>query len=102
MRVKLLSLFWFISAVAIAQTIEYDGSGNDYIEYQHGNLPIIISAPHGGTITSSFLPNRSCGTNEPDDNTAILVQEIQDEIFAQTGGYAHVIINRLHRKLFTP
>ena len=81
---------------------EFDGSGNDYIEYIHGNLPIIISAPHGGTITSGSLPNRSCGTNEPDDNTAILIRAIQDEIFAQTGGYAHVIINNLNRRKLDP
>ena len=80
----------------------FDGSGNDFIEYIPGNLPIIISAPHGGTINSSLLPTRSCGTNEPDDNTEILVRAIQDEIFAQTGGYAHVIINRLHRRKLDP
>ena len=81
---------------------EFDGSGHNYIEYIHGNLPIIISAPHGGTITSGTLPNRSCGTQEPDDNTAILVRAIQDEIFAQTGGYAHVIINNLNRIKLDP
>ena len=81
---------------------EFDGSGNNYIEYIHGNLPIIISAPHGGTITSGSLPNRSCGTNEPDDNTAILIRAIQDEIFQQTGGYAHVIINNLNRIKLDP
>ncbi|WP_239004387.1 T9SS type A sorting domain-containing protein [Lacinutrix sp. WUR7] len=81
---------------------EFDGSGNNYIEYIHGNLPIIISAPHGGTITSGSLPNRTCGTDEPDDNTGILIRAIQDEIFAQTGGYAHVIINNLNRIKLDP
>ncbi len=102
MKTKLLVLLWLFSIIAIAQTTEFDGSGNDYIEYIHGNLPIIISAPHGGALTSSILPNRSCGTNEPDDNTAILVRAIQDEIFAQTGGYAHVIINNLSRSELDP
>ncbi|WP_299116656.1 T9SS type A sorting domain-containing protein [uncultured Winogradskyella sp.] len=102
MKAKLLSLLYIITSFTSAQTIEFDNSGNDYIEYQNGNLPIIISAPHGGTMNSSILPNRSCGTNEPDDNTAILVQAIQDEIFALTGGYAHVIINRLHRRELDP
>ncbi|WP_452232054.1 T9SS type A sorting domain-containing protein [Lacinutrix sp. MEBiC02595] len=81
---------------------EFDGSGNGYIEYIPGNLPIIISAPHGGTITSGSLPNRTCGTTEPDDNTAILIRAIQDEIFAQTGGYAHVVINNLNRIKLDP
>ncbi|WP_452227045.1 T9SS type A sorting domain-containing protein [Lacinutrix cladophorae] len=99
------SIFFYPSSNVYAQNpgqSEFDGSGNNYIEYIHGNLPIIISAPHGGTITSGPLPNRSCGINEPDDNTAILIRAIQDEIFAQTGGYAHVIINNLNRRKLDP
>ncbi len=80
----------------------FDGSGNNYIEYIKGNLPIIISAPHGGTITSGALPNRSCGVSEPDDNTTTLIRAIQDEIYSQTGGYAHVIINNLNRIKLDP
>lgn len=94
---------------------EFDTSGNEYIEYIHGNLPIIISAPHGGVKQSgstiggvnypdndSSLSDRSCGTNERDDNTDILLREIQDEIFALTGCYAHVIISNLHRSKLDP
>lgn len=93
----------------------YDTSGNNYIEYIPGNLPIIISAPHGGVLLSgqtigeifysdndADLPDRTCGINERDDNTEILVREIQKEIFTQTGCYAHVIINRLHRSKLDP
>lgn len=93
----------------------FDTSGNEYIEYIPGNLPIVISAPHGGVKQSgqtiggvfypdndSSLPDRSCGTNERDDNTEILVRRIQDEIFAQTGCYAHVIISNLHRSKLDP
>ncbi len=93
----------------------YDTSGKNYIEYIPGNLPIIISAPHGGVLLSGItiggvfypdndtsLPDRSCGVNERDDNTEILVREIQNEIFEITGCYAHVIINRLHRSKLDP
>ena len=101
----------------------FDSSGKEYIEYIPGNLPIIISAPHGGlkltgttvngvnyadnSVTNPpssayYLPNRSCGVNERDDNTDILIRRIQDEIFAQTGGYAHIIINNLNRKKLDP
>ena len=91
------------------------GDTRNYIEYIPGNLPIIISAPHGGiqqsgeTIGGTFypdndssLPDRSCGTNERDDNTDILIREIQKEIFELTGCYAHVIINNLHRSKLDP
>ena len=94
---------------------QYDGDIREYIEYIPGNLPIIISAPHGGvkqsgsTVGGTFypdddntLPDRSCGVNERDDNTDILVREIQDELFELTGCYAHVIISNLHRSKMDP
>ncbi|MBR9914784.1 MAG: T9SS type A sorting domain-containing protein [Algicola sp.] len=88
---------------------------NEYIEYIPGNLPIIISVPHGGVLLSgetiggvfyddndANLPDRTCGAIERDVNTDILARRIQDEIFAQTGGYAHIIINNLHRSKMDP
>jgi len=88
---------------------QYIGDTREYIEYIPGNLPIIISAPHGGvkqsgsTVGPTFypdndatLPDRTCGTNERDNNTEILVREIQNEIFQLTGCYAHIIISNLH------
>ena len=95
---------------------QFTGDTREYIEYIPGNLPIIISAPHGGvkqsgsTVGGTFypdndntLPDRNCGgTNERDDNTDILIREIQAEIFALTGCYAHVIINNLHRSKLDP
>lgn len=87
----------------------------EYIEYIPGNLPIIISAPHGGIKQSgntiggtnypdddSSLPDRNCGVSERDDNTDILVREIQKEIFNITGCYPHIIINNLHRSKLDP
>jgi Secretion system C-terminal sorting domain len=94
---------------------QFDTSGNEYIEYIPGTMPIIISAPHGGvkqsgqTIGGTFypdndsnLPDRSCGINERDDNTEILAREIQQSFFDQYGCYPHVIINNLHRSKLDP
>ena len=94
---------------------QYIGDTREYIEYIPGNLPIIISAPHGGvkqsgsTVGPTFypdndatLPDRTCGTNERDNNTEILVREIQNEIFQLTGCYAHIIISNLHRSKLDP
>jgi len=94
---------------------QFDTSGNEYIEYIPGNMPIIISAPHGGvkqsgqTIGGTFypdndgtLPDRGCGTVERDDNTDILIREIQQSVFDQTGCYPYIIINNLHRSKLDP
>ncbi|WP_235989364.1 T9SS type A sorting domain-containing protein [Psychroserpens algicola] len=116
-KITCLLLFAMLSSVAFSQTpgVSEFSNPNGYIEYIPGNLPIIISAPHGGVINSgetiggvfypdedANLPDRTCGNNERDDNTDVLVRRIQDEIFAQTGGYAHVIINNLHRSKMDP
>jgi len=116
----LLTLFYVFYAFSQTPGVstyyqQTNGDSRQYIEYIPGNLPIIISAPHGGvkqsgqTIGGTFypdndstLPDRNCGTNERDDNTEILVREIQEEIFALTGCYAHVIINNLHRSKLDP
>ena len=117
--VALLTLF---SITLFAQTPgvsifyeQFSGDSREYIEYIPGNLPIIISAPHGGvkqsgsTVGGIFYPDndstlsdRNCGTNVRDDNTDILLREIQAEIFNITGCYAHVIINNLHRSKLDP
>lgn len=99
----------------IPEPSQFDTSGNEYIEYIPGNMPIIIAAPHGGvkqsgqTIGGTFyadndsaLPDRGCGTNERDDNTDILIREIQQSVYDQTGCYPYVIINNLHRSKLDP
>ncbi|MBU3679884.1 MAG: T9SS type A sorting domain-containing protein [Candidatus Kapabacteria bacterium] len=70
------------------------------IEYQAGNIPLIISVPHGGHLTPANLPDRNCegcvyGT---DVSTQELAREIRDAFARQTGCYPHMVYNRLHRK----
>ena len=77
---------------------------NNYIEYIAGNTPVIYSAPHGGTLAPTEIPDRtdgSCGetvSTSADLNTADLAVRMQQAHFARYGTYPHVIINRLHRR----
>jgi N-formylglutamate amidohydrolase len=82
----------------------YFPDGNEDIEYLPGNLPVIFTAPHGGSETPSAIPARvagaACGsevTTTRDLNTAELALAIRSAYFARTGRYPHVVINRLHR-----
>src|ERR1051325_6652706 len=65
---------------ALAQTYvpgqTYFGRSN-YIEYTAGNLPIIISAPHGGTLNPAELPDRTYGTFSTDTATDVLARDIR-------------------------
>ncbi len=71
---------------------------HDFIEYVVGNLPIVISVPHGGYLKPSTIPDRVLGTaGHQDTNTQELAREIIGLFRKQTGKVPHVIINRLHR-----
>jgi len=70
---------------------------NQYIEYIAGDLPIVLSAPHGGYLTPDEIPDRTWGTTLQDRRTQELARAIGDSIHERTGGYAHIIICRLHR-----
>ncbi len=72
---------------------------NEYTEYIHGNLPIIISAPHGGDLKPNEIADRDCLNCIiiNDSFTQELSRELATAIFEISGCHPHVIINRLHR-----
>ncbi|HRF41564.1 MAG TPA: T9SS type A sorting domain-containing protein [Saprospiraceae bacterium] len=73
---------------------------NQYIEYRPGTLPIIITAPHGGYLQPSEIPDRNCTdcVTVMDAFTEELSREIADAIAQRMGCRPHLIINRLHRR----
>lgn len=72
---------------------------NGYIEYIAGDIPLIISAPHGGTELPSELPDRTGTgiTTVRDGNTSELARAIGDAFMTRTGRRPHLIITRLRR-----
>jgi hypothetical protein len=72
---------------------------NGYIEYIAGDLPLIISAPHGGAETPGELPDRTGAniTTVRDGNTAELARTIGNVFHARTGGRPHIVIVHLRR-----
>ena len=77
---------------------------NNYIEYVAGNAPVIYTAPHGGALTPSEIPDRtasSCGgsaTTTTDLNTVDLVRAMRARHFARFGTWPHIVINHLARR----
>ena len=81
---------------------------NGYVEYVAGNTPVILSAPHGGALMPSSIPDRTanaCGgtaTTVTDANTLELARTMQRRYFARFGKYPHVIISHLSRRKLDP
>lgn len=72
-------------------------SENHYIEYIVGNLPIVISSPHGGNLKPSGIPNRRYGRTVRDSYTDLLARDISEAFYSHFDAYPHVIICRLSR-----
>ncbi|WP_324751144.1 hypothetical protein SH591_07235 [Sphingomonas sp. LY54] len=77
---------------------------NQYIEYLPGNAPVILTAPHGGSLRPDTIPDRTrdaCAARTVvanDSNTAALVLAMRESFHARFGTYPHVVINRLARR----
>lgn len=95
-----ISIFGFIFILTFpcfSQQVVY--GNNNYIEYQTGTLPIVISVPHGGSLVPSDIPNRTCNnpTTVTDAFTIEMAAEIKKSLYAKTGCYPHIIICHLKR-----
>ena len=73
-----------------------------YVEYQAGDLPIVLSVPHGGYLEPEEIQDRTWGTLGRDRNTQELARTVADSLAVATGGSVHLIISRLHRLKLDP
>lgn len=71
---------------------------NSLVEYQPGELPVVICAPHGGRERPDAIPDRTQGVLTMDTNTQELARAVAAEFAARTGRRPHLILCRLHRK----
>lgn len=71
-----------------------------YVEFVPGDAPLVIIAPHGGTLSPGGLPDRMCAgcVTTADLNTQELARAITDAFLRRTGKRPHLVINRLHRR----
>jgi hypothetical protein len=69
-----------------------------YVDYEPGTLPLVISAPHGGTLTPDEIADRPAGTTVRDLATDLLAEEVADALEARLGERPHLIVARIHRR----
>jgi hypothetical protein len=65
-------------AVAVAAAPPSEWGTNRYVEYRPGNGPLVLSAPHGGALEPSSIPDRTGGTTVTDSNTIDVATLVQD------------------------
>lgn len=68
-----------------------------YTEYHVGDLPIILSVPHGGPLRPAEIPDRSQAVVDNDPYVDELGAELAAEIERLTGRPVHRVVNQLHR-----
>lgn len=78
-------------------------SSNDTITVAVGGLPIILTAPHGGSAAIPGVPERKGDgatrfNPRTDTNTDILTEKLADALEQKLGKRPHVVIARFHRK----
>lgn len=73
-----------------------------YVEYVAGDLPIVLTAPHGGRLQPESLPKRTKGVVMMDANTQELARAFADELTRQAKGQVHLIVSHLHRSRLDP
>ena len=73
-----------------------------YISYRVGNMPIIITVPHDGTLTPSTFPNRT-GSSARAENTRKVAEQFAYFFNANSNGlYPHIIYNNISRSKLDP
>ncbi len=68
-----------------------------YTTYYPGNIPVILSIPHGGDISPSEISNRTYGVTVTDSNTIELGIAIRNYFYSNHNIRPYVIINNLKR-----
>lgn len=69
----------------------------NYTESVTGDLPIILTAPHGGTERPAEIPDRTYGSVLADANTEDVLRQVSLALLEKTGKRPHRVISHLHR-----
>jgi N-formylglutamate amidohydrolase len=101
-----LILLFFIQCGADYKPKTADtGSDNEidlsaWIDVKEGNMPLIISAPHGGTLTPGAIPDRTCPniTTVRDRNTTELAFKMGEQLYEKYGVRPYIVSALITRR----
>ena len=101
-------------AIASGQSLDCDGDGlpdvcdtltrgcvtehpEGWMEYRAGTLPIVLCAPHGGSLRTDAIDDRPDASTGSDLYTQELAIAVADALEARTGQRPHIVLLHLHR-----
>jgi hypothetical protein len=73
-----------------------------FIEFIPGDMPVILSVPHGGWMVPDFMPDRRSGVSKKDAGTQEFTEAMVTAMIERTGKRPFIIVNHLHRKKLDP
>ena len=76
--------------------------GDRLVECVAGDLPVVVTVPHGGRLTPEGYARREKGVRDMDVNTQELGRAFAAELTRRTGGHAGMVISLLHRSRLDP
>ncbi|MDZ4774315.1 MAG: hypothetical protein SGI72_14400 [Planctomycetota bacterium] len=71
---------------------------NEWVSGSAGDLPVVISVPHGGSLKPAEILDRTRGETTMDSRTIELATAIIDAFRERTGRAPYVIVCKLHRR----
>ncbi|GAB1464179.1 hypothetical protein [Pedobacter sp. UBA4863] len=103
-KIKLMLLLMLLTTAAAAQKsrkklpVHFDAE--KWVEYVEGDMPLVISVPHGGRVTVDSLPIRDCkgAITGVDGRTIELARDIQHYFKKTYNLVPHIIISHIARK----
>lgn len=79
--------------LALEPGVTYRGA-SDYVQMTVGDLPLLLSVPHGGDLSPAVITSRSNPTT-PDPETAELAAAIVDAFAAHGAGRPSLVVSRV-------
>jgi N-formylglutamate amidohydrolase len=92
----------FLGAHAAPAPGQATFTADRYIESVRGDLPIVLTAPHGGALKPDSIANRKEGVLGADLNSLELARALAAELFARTGRHPALVASHLHRSKLDP
>ncbi|MBE0617537.1 MAG: Ig-like domain-containing protein, partial [Proteobacteria bacterium] len=93
---------WAPATVTVYQPGTSYFGRQSYVEYIPGELPLILSAAHGGSLTPAEIPDRTSGTTVTDTNPRETLLAVREALIMRTGKAPHVVISHLKRIKLDP